>query len=70
MTKTQAETDFRETHMPAIKAAEAEGTGRVDGSRRRTEWNDYTDALCKDGQITDRQYNNWLAPRWLESKRI
>ena len=25
-------------------------------------WNNWTDALCKDGEITDFQYNNWDNP--------
>ena len=28
-------------------------------------WNNYTDFLCKDRQITDKQYNNWTNPFWL-----
>ena len=26
------------------------------------EWNNYTDSLCKDGQISNYAYNNWTAP--------
>lgn len=25
-------------------------------------WSDFTDALCKDGQITEHQYNTWSNP--------
>lgn len=25
-------------------------------------WNNFTDVLCKDGMITDSQYNNWTNP--------
>ena len=25
-------------------------------------WLDYTDALCKDGQISSEQYDNWTNP--------
>jgi hypothetical protein len=25
-------------------------------------WNDWTDSLCKDGQISDWQYANWSHP--------
>lgn len=25
-------------------------------------WNDWTDFLCKEGEITERQYNNWSNP--------
>lgn len=27
-----------------------------------TDCNNYTDGLCKDGQITTNQYNNWCNP--------
>ena len=29
---------------------------------KRTAWNDFTDELCKEGYITDNQYNNWSNP--------
>jgi len=29
---------------------------------KRTEWNDFTDALCKEGYISENQYNNWSNP--------
>ena len=29
---------------------------------KRTEWNDFTDALCKEGYISENQYNNWTNP--------
>lgn len=29
---------------------------------KREAWNNYTDALCKDGVITESQYNNWTNP--------
>ena len=25
-------------------------------------WSDYVDSLCKDGQITQRQFDNWATP--------
>jgi hypothetical protein len=28
----------------------------------REEWNNFTDRLCKDGQITPRQYDRWQNP--------
>jgi len=70
MTKTQAESQFRDFHLPLVKEQEARQSGSVDKALRRTVWNDYTDALCKSGEITDRQYNDWLKPRWLLSARI
>jgi hypothetical protein len=29
---------------------------------KRTEWNDFTDHLCKQGLITTNQYINWHQP--------
>lgn len=29
---------------------------------KREYWNNYTDSLCKDGMITDSQYDNWTNP--------
>lgn len=28
----------------------------------REAWNNYIDMLCKDGDITEKQYNNWSNP--------
>ena len=28
----------------------------------RTNWNDYTDYLCKNGDITMKQYESWTNP--------
>lgn len=28
----------------------------------RTGFNDYKDALCKDGEITQKQYDTWCCP--------
>ena len=32
-------------------------------------WNNWTDMLCKDGEITDWQYNNWTGPKWTRKDR-
>lgn len=70
MTKKQAEEQFREHHVPAILQIEKESGGGMDEPRRAQDWNDYTDALCKGGQITSAQYSNWHHPRWLYSKNL
>ena len=36
-----------------------ERDGRKDWPARREAWNNWTDALCKDGQISLWQYENW-----------
>jgi hypothetical protein len=59
MTKAQALADFKENILPEIKKAEHNG---IDKARRRMEWNNYTDALSKNKQITIKQYCNWLTP--------
>ena len=35
---------------------------RTDSIAKREMWNNYTDALCKDGVIPLRQYENWGQP--------
>ena len=36
--------------------------GKKDRAAIRTAWNDFTDMLCKDGQITQKQYDTWIPP--------
>ena len=56
MTKAEAIRDFRMLYKTFGHYR------RGDVVAKRTEWNDYTDALCKEGLITDNQYNNWGNP--------
>jgi hypothetical protein len=37
-------------------------TGNLDKPALRQAWNDFTDMLCKSGQITQNQYDTWLGP--------
>ncbi|AFK66425.1 gp68 [Synechococcus phage S-CBM2] len=59
LTKQQALSEFRYnwkeivTHYPKLKG---------DTVWKREEWNNFTDMLCKNGQISDSQYNNWSNP--------
>ena len=53
MTKQQALHDFRHIHMGIVKG---------DVIYTRENWNNYTDSLCKRGEITSRQYNTWTNP--------
>ena len=58
MTWNQACEDFENHVLPyTIKAYEQDG--QPDWPARREAWNNWTDSLCKDGQISDWQYNNW-----------
>ena len=58
-TKKEAIKLFR--YIYKIKA-ERLGYRKSDKAAKRTEWNDYTDALCKDGLITSNQFVNWHQP--------
>ena len=55
---------FREDILPMIVQA-YELDGFRDGPARRETWNNWTDSLCKDGQISDWQYMNWSHPDYL-----
>jgi hypothetical protein len=59
--KKQAVVEFKEYWLPVIKE-EYEQDGVPDYPARSEAWNNYTDMLCKDGQITDWQYTNWKLP--------
>ena len=59
MTKRDAESIFRSEILPGIREREE---GVPDYPLRSTSWNDFTDSLCKDGQITNKQYENWGHP--------
>jgi len=59
MTKKQAIREFREYHLPYIRKTEYNG---VDSIKRREAFNNFTDSLCKEGRITQKQYNNWSNP--------
>ena len=55
MTKAEAIKQFKSLY-------EAWGCSDDDVIAKRTYWNDYTDLLCKNGQITLKQYENWGQP--------
>tara|TARA_R100001460_G_scaffold57968_1_gene97776 strand:+ start:130 stop:381 length:252 start_codon:yes stop_codon:yes gene_type:complete len=52
MTKAQALKEFRQCDCVV----------RGDVIATRENWNNYTDFLCRDRQITDKQYNTWSNP--------
>lgn len=54
LTKVQAVKMFRELIMPQIPYG--------DKIWQRTAWNDFTDSLCKDGMISNYQYDSWTNP--------
>lgn len=60
MTKKEALADFKENVLPVIKKLER--NGYVDSPMRSQAWNDYTDFLCKNKQITLKQCEKWTNP--------
>ena len=62
MTRKDAISEWRDTWLPHVKGA-YEQDGLPDYPARSESWGAYTDNLCRDDQITERQYNNWSAPR-------
>ena len=61
MTKAEALKQFRQIYN-SFCGGEAPRYKRGDVIAKRTHWNDYTDALCKEGLITLKQYENWGQP--------
>ena len=47
--------------LPMIQESE-QRLGHVDIPARSEAWNNWTDSLCSDGQISDWQVNNWGHP--------
>ena len=62
MTKTEAVALFKEAVLPAIKQREQGYGNGIDEVMRREAWNNFTDSLCKNNQISDWQYENWSQP--------
>ena len=61
MTFAQACETFTTEILPMIQEA-YEQDGIADYPARREAWNNWTDSLCKDEQISDWQYMNWDHP--------
>ena len=59
MRKTDCLAEFRQ-HWECVIAT---GNCRPDDViAKREAWNNYTDALCKEGLITNQQYDSWTNP--------
>lgn len=56
ITKKEAEKIFKEEILIHLN--------KKDKVLARTSWNDFTDTLYKDNQISENQYNNWTQPRF------
>ncbi len=61
MTFAQACETFTEEILPIIQE-QYEQDGVPDYPARREAWNNWTDMLCKDGEISDWQDMNWSHP--------
>ena len=57
----QAVEMFTDHILPTIQLM-YEQDGLPDMPARREGWRNWTDSLCKDGQISDWQYENWSHP--------
>ena len=66
ITREQAIASFMECYVPVITQEEQRYNCHPDLPLRRETWNNYTDALCKDGQISDWQYENWSQPDYCD----
>lgn len=60
MTKAQALDYFNENFPRSTFISKV--TGRLDKVARSEAWNNWTDSMCKCGQITMRQYESWTNP--------
>ena len=62
ITWEQAVIRFQENFMPYVRIEEKRYNNHPDLPMRRETWNNFTDGLCKDGEISDWQYENWSQP--------
>jgi hypothetical protein len=62
MTWEQAVAEFNDYYMPLVRKEEKRYNNHPDLPMRRESWNNFTDSLCKDEQISDWQYENWSQP--------
>tara|TARA_Y100000310_G_scaffold315329_1_gene365732 strand:+ start:499 stop:723 length:225 start_codon:yes stop_codon:yes gene_type:complete len=61
LTRTEAIATWENVMLPEIQEA-YERDGEPDYIARSEDWNNWTDMLCQDGQISDWQYENWTHP--------
>ena len=61
MTWAQACECFESEILPLVRD-QHEQDGIPDWPARREAWNNWTDSLCKERQISDWQYENWDHP--------
>lgn len=56
--KKQAEELFKAEILP--------GLSKNDKPAKRLAWGMFINSLCRDGQITSKQYKTWTNPRFVE----
>ena len=61
MTWEQACVQFEAVILPCVVAT-YEQDGQIDECARSEAWNNWTDGLREDGEISDWQYENWTHP--------
>ena len=66
MTENQVIQYFEDFILPQVKET-YEQDGITDGPARREAFNNYTDMLCKDGDITEELYNEICLPNHLDN---
>ena len=55
--------DYFNCEILASVEREYEQDGIPDWPARSEAWNNWTDSLCKNGHISDWQYENWSHPK-------
>lgn len=62
MTKRDATRLFKENILPGVKILH-EQDGKPDWPARSESWSFFVDSLEREGEISPKQFANWLAPR-------
>lgn len=58
LTKKEVERMFKEEVYPSLN--------KSDKPMIREAWHNFTDMLCKNGEISDNQYNTWSTPSFIK----
>ena len=61
ITRDAAIADWRNHILPIVRQ-QFEEDGEADYPARSESFNNFTDMLCKNGDISEWQYNNWTHP--------
>lgn len=69
MTQREFDKYFKQEILPVI-AQRYEKNGIPDRPARKEAYNNETDTFCKNGLITEKQYNNWCISDTLENTKL